>query len=716
MFTLLKKWWLLVILLAACSMSGTDSGRNEGPTKRLDTTPPQITLLGNNPYFLKIGEKYIEPGAKAVDDHDGEVPVKISGKVNTKKIGEYLIVYTASDKSGNTALEKRRVIVKAEDSPNDPPDKVPPKITLYGDNPYYLTVGEKYKEPGAKAVDDRDGEVPVKISGKVNTNRAGEYKITYTASDKSGNVARAERRVIVKAKDHPPDKVPPKITLYGDNPYYLTVGEKYKEPGAKAVDDHDGEVPVKISGKVNTNRAGEYKITYTASDKSGNVARAERRVIVSDPESNSQYPPDSLTINGDLETAGYEGDTSVPRPDLGEWVNEGGKFATRITRVTDAAVTVGENGEKSPVHHYPKDQAWNSNQTLMVMGGRWLIQADTFERIKKVSSYKRWSHSDPQIRYGLEKCGDNRYCVAQENVDTDEITILYEIPGNYERMTLGEYEGNLDFQDRYIVLTGRKVENHDSEIATIILYDLKKKRAVIKDFDGSHKLYLTKTYKNDKLDWASITPTGKYVLIHKYTDMRSGVATDNKKTVEVYDLNLKYKYTLAYKANHGDICISSDGRRDYYVQVENYGPGAFDYYEGDDTAMESGVWQYDLITGKRVRLVANHGGGHISCRNHKRYGWAYISYKKTIGTDKKHPYLYRDIFAIKLGPEGIKNGERVVERFANSRYMKKDNKKCGYKYTDLGPHALPSPDGTMVLFKSNWAPGGCLDDFLVRAK
>jgi len=519
-----------------------------------------------------------------------------------------------------------------------------------------------------------------------------------------------------------PDTKPPQITLLGDNPFFLKVGEEYREPGAKAVDDRDGEVPVEVSGKVDTARAGEYIVVYTARDKSGNVARAQRRVVVEpgEPAAESRYPPDTLTINSDLETKGYEGDTSIPRPGLGEWVDEGGKFTTRITRVTNAEVTVGKNGEKSPVHHYPKDQAWNSDQTLMVLGGRWLVRADTFERIKQVSSHKRWSHSDPDLRIGLERCGeDDHFCVAKERVSTGEITILYEIPGAYERMTLGEYEGNLDFHDRYIVLTGRKVENHDSEIATIILYDLQDGRAVIKDFDDpDHKLYLTKTYKNDKLDWASITPTGKYVLVHKYSDMRSGVATDNKKTVEVYDLELNYLYTLAYKANHGDICISNDGKRDYYVQFENDGPGAFDHYaDADGGETISGVWQYDLETGERVRLVANHGGGHVSCRNHLRYGWAYISYKKLIKEDSETPYLYRDIFAIKLGPEGVgEGGERIVERFANSRYMKKDNSACGYSYTDLGPHALPSPDGSMVLFKSNWTKNGCLDDFLVERR
>ncbi len=512
------------------------------------------------------------------------------------------------------------------------------------------------------------------------------------------------------------DVTPPKIVLKGDNPMTVVLGAAYREPGAYAIDDRDGEVPVTASGEVNTGLAGEYRREYTASDRSGNRARVERRVLVrADPR--LRYPPDTLTVDGDLETEGYEGDTSVPRPEPGEWVNEGGKFATRITRVTDAEKTVVKDGEKSPVHHYPKDQAWNSDQTLLVLGGRWLVRADNFERVRRVSSYKRWSHSDPHMRIGLERCGDRgHYCVAREDVETGKITILYEIPGAYERMTLGEYEGNLDFQDRYIILTGRREENSTSEIATLILYDLEHDRAVIKDFDGpEHRLYLTKTYKNDKLDWASITPTGKYVLVHKYADMRSGVATDSKKVVEVYDRDLKYLYTLAYKANHGDICVSADGRRDIYVQFENGGPGAYGHYDPESGEAASGVWAYDLEKRERERLVANHGGGHVSCRNYQRPGWAYISYKKLISKGP-HPYLYRDVFAIKLGAEGLRDGERIVERFANARFMRKDNSACGYSYTDLGPHALPSPDGARVIFKSNWSEKGCLDDFLVEAR
>lgn len=58
---------------------------------------------------------------------------------------------------------------------------------------------------GATAKDDRDGDLTSKIetTGKVDTKKAGTYKITYTVKDSAGNVATASRTVIVKEEKKP---------------------------------------------------------------------------------------------------------------------------------------------------------------------------------------------------------------------------------------------------------------------------------------------------------------------------------------------------------------------------------------------------------------------------------------------------------------------------------------------------------------------------------
>src|SRR5699024_4246975 len=117
-----------------------------------DTVAPEITLNGDNPMELEVGETYDEPGATAEDDVDGDV--------DTSKVREYEIVYTVSDEAGNEATATRVVnVVEADGNGEGDEDTVAPEITLNGDNPMELEVGETYDEPGATAEDDVDGDV-----------------------------------------------------------------------------------------------------------------------------------------------------------------------------------------------------------------------------------------------------------------------------------------------------------------------------------------------------------------------------------------------------------------------------------------------------------------------------------------------------------------------------------------------------------------------------
>ena len=77
-----------------------------------------------------------------------------------------------------------------------------PEITLAGDNPLYVSLGDEYNDPGVKSVkDNKDGKIDVsKVtidSSLVNTNKQGEYKVIYKAKDKMNNVTKIERVVKV---------------------------------------------------------------------------------------------------------------------------------------------------------------------------------------------------------------------------------------------------------------------------------------------------------------------------------------------------------------------------------------------------------------------------------------------------------------------------------------------------------------------------------------
>ena len=76
-----------------------------------DTVAPEITLNGQKNMTLTIGDTYVEQGATALDNYDGNVNVTITGTVDTQRVGTYVITYTAIDSAGNKAVETRNVQV-----------------------------------------------------------------------------------------------------------------------------------------------------------------------------------------------------------------------------------------------------------------------------------------------------------------------------------------------------------------------------------------------------------------------------------------------------------------------------------------------------------------------------------------------------------------------------------------------------------------------------
>lgn len=150
-------------------------------------------------------------------------------------------------------------------------------IDLNGKDVIYLEPGEEYEEYGANA-NFMGTKLSVKIFGTVNSNESREYKIYYSARNIFGLVKKKTRTVIVK------DRNRPTIELNGSSLVVLKIGEKYKEPGYKAIDNEDGNITkkVKVSGNVYTDKVGSYQLAYDVYDKSGNYTKIYRKVNVID--------------------------------------------------------------------------------------------------------------------------------------------------------------------------------------------------------------------------------------------------------------------------------------------------------------------------------------------------------------------------------------------------------------------------------------------------
>ncbi len=105
-----------------------------------DTTPPVITLLGANPQIIQQGDPYLEQGATAWDNVDGDLTSEIiidASDVYPNIAGTYTVTYTVSDSSANTAVKIRTVEVVQCPPQNNPPVITSSPVTQVNENQYY---------------------------------------------------------------------------------------------------------------------------------------------------------------------------------------------------------------------------------------------------------------------------------------------------------------------------------------------------------------------------------------------------------------------------------------------------------------------------------------------------------------------------------------------------------------------------------------------------
>ena len=171
-------------------------GGGPSPVTVVDTTAPVITINGEDPKTIEINSVYNDSGASAIDAIDGGVLVTTLGSVDTSIVGVYTLTYTAKDNSNNISTKTRIVNVVENTTPITPVlDTNAPVITLYGKDNINILLGSIYTDLGAIAQDEVDGTVDIITSGNVNTSVAGTYTLTYTAKDKTGNIATKDRTV-----------------------------------------------------------------------------------------------------------------------------------------------------------------------------------------------------------------------------------------------------------------------------------------------------------------------------------------------------------------------------------------------------------------------------------------------------------------------------------------------------------------------------------------
>ena len=257
---------LMVTVIAVLFLFGCSSNQDQTASTDeisyddfVQSPPVKVSLVGEAEISIEAGKTYIEQGAVSEDDSE----IAIMGDVNTSKAGEYTVYYTSAA-PGAIQIERKVKVV----------DNTPPVITLKGNKDTFVSAESYYKEPGAKVYDL--GDPNVKVTNSRSETENGAFTVTYTATDFSGNTATLTRTVTIK------DIVQPTINLSGSKDVYVLRDTSYAEAGFTASDDLDGDVTaaVTVNGSVNTAVCGAYSITYSVSDKSGNVGTATRVIHV----------------------------------------------------------------------------------------------------------------------------------------------------------------------------------------------------------------------------------------------------------------------------------------------------------------------------------------------------------------------------------------------------------------------------------------------------
>jgi hypothetical protein len=90
-----------------------------------DIAPPSITLNGGSTIDLNLGGIYVELGATATDNVDGNITQSIiigGDVVDTENVGTYEVTYNVTDAAGNAAAEVVRTVNVIESVANNPAD------------------------------------------------------------------------------------------------------------------------------------------------------------------------------------------------------------------------------------------------------------------------------------------------------------------------------------------------------------------------------------------------------------------------------------------------------------------------------------------------------------------------------------------------------------------------------------------------------------------
>jgi Tol biopolymer transport system component len=381
-------------------------------------------------------------------------------------------------------------------------------------------------------------------------------------------------------------------------------------------------------------------------------------LVVSLPSLAQTYPPQTTSLEigtmPALARPGYLG--SITEPALG----------TRITRVVDQQAF--GTTQRVVAHSYPTMETWNCDGTMMMItqGQYPYVFIDgnnyTISGRYRPPQGATWSPTQPNIMYGIRSSSPTEKNFVSYDVRTGAFTYLKTFDAYTGLRYSGEYHVSND--DKYTCLLGYKGEN-----LYLISFDISRREIIAERLLG--RLAVGDDDPNG-VNAIMMSQRGNFILVVYKTDGPG--ATQG---VHLYDRNLNYLRRLV-PISHSDMGLDENGDEVLVTQT------------GEST--QRAICKIRLRDNEKTIVWDDAKMGynqHISCRNIRRPGWAYVS-------DFEAGYAARPnenkIFAVKL------DGSQTIEIYAWARRSET------IEY-DRSVMVSPSPDGSKVVFRSDWGDG-----------
>lgn len=271
----------------------------------------------------------------------------------------------------------------------------------------------------------------------------------------------------------------------------------------------------------------------------------------------------------------------------------------------------------------------------------------------------KWHPTDPALMI----CVHRNRVYSWEPRTNAKVTIY--APTDYTNLQFGPYKGNLSRDGNRLVI--RATNGAGALIAFAYDISARKKYRVI-DLGG---LPGTNGY-------CTISPSGRYIGCFQTTDDEI-----EKAFFFTIDGDQVQHWAEHHRPGHGDMAIDADGK-DVYVGISKADPDKWH------------VIKRRLEDGTVTDLAPAGYGTHSSLRNINRPGWVFVSYEgsysKVVGSPPRWAPFYQEVVALRI------DGSGEIRRIAQTRNAKSDY------YSET--HASPSPDGSQVVWSSNWGQSG----------